>query len=245
MYNIEDIKKAKTTEEFNFVCEHCGKTFKRTKKDIAKNKYKLPKFCCQKCQKEWYKENSYIIVKCKNCGKEFKILKSVYKKSKNKHFFCTRSCSAYYNNAQRKRKFENTIWLGKRKNRGYNNCPICGKIKYYKSEMCFECRNKEKRKIKERTLGSYIDGYKYLSTRCNEIRVDARRTIEESKREKVCAYCHNHDFDKILEVHHIKPILDFDRSATIAEINDESNLVWLCPNHHKMLEMGLITLEKD
>jgi hypothetical protein len=26
------------------------------------------------------------------------------------------------------------------------------------------------------------------------------------------------------------------------EINDEANLVWLCPNHHKMLELGLITL---
>ena len=55
-------------------------------------------------------------------------------------------------------------------------------------------------------------------------------------------YCHNHEFDDILEVHHLKGILEFDRSATVAEINDINNLVWLCPNHHKMLEMGLITL---
>ena len=40
-----------------------------------------------------------------------------------------------------------------------------------------------------------------------------------------------------------KGILEFDRNATIGEINHEDNLVWLCPNHHKMLEMGLIKLE--
>lgn len=213
MYNIEEIKRAKTTEEFEFVCAHCGRSFKKTKREISKNNYALPKFCCQKCQKEWYKENSYVTVKCKKCGKEFRILKSTYDKSENKHFFCSHSCSASYNNTKRERKRSEIQWV-----------------------------DKEKRKIKERTLGSFIDGHKYLSTKCNEIRKDARRIIEESKREKVCAYCHNHEFDDILEVHHIKGILQFDRNATIGEINDEDNLVWLCPNHHKMLEMGLITL---
>ncbi|MBQ2176653.1 MAG: HNH endonuclease [Alphaproteobacteria bacterium] len=126
---------------------------------------------------------------------------------------------------------------------GYNQCPICGKEKTVISELCMDCRNKQKREnIKYRTLGSYIDGHKYLSTKCSEIRRDARRTIETSDKEKVCAYCHNHDFDQILEVHHLKGILEFDSSATIGEVNDIDNLVWLCPNHHQMLELGLITL---
>lgn len=103
---------------------------------------------------------------------------------------------------------------------------------------------KEKnRQIKEKTLGDFVDGEKYLVSKCNSIRKDARRTIEESGREKVCAYCHNHEFDDILEVHHLKGILEFDSTAKIKEINEDSNLVWLCPNHHKMLEMGLIKLE--
>jgi len=241
MYNIEEIKKAKATDEFKFVCKHCGKEFIRTKRQISKNKYELPVFCCQKCQKEWYEENSYVTVKCENCGKEFKILKGVYNQSETKHFFCNRSCAATYNNKVRVKKSD-IIWVNG-SSRGYNKCPICGKLKYYKSELCSNCRNKEKRKIKERTLGSYVDGKKYLTSKCGEIRKDARRTIEESKRERVCAYCHNHEFDDILEVHHLKGILEFDRSATIGEINDEDNLVWLCPNHHKMLEMGLIKLE--
>ena len=86
MCNIEEIKRAKTTEEFEFVCVHCGRSFKKTKREISRNKYVLPKFCCQKCQKEWYKENSYVTVKCEKCGKEFKIVKSTYDKSENKHF---------------------------------------------------------------------------------------------------------------------------------------------------------------
>ena len=68
--------------------------------------------------------------------------------------------------------------------------------------------------------------------------------MEECKDvEKVCAYCHNHEFDGILEVHHIKGITKFDPHTKVSEINSKENLVWLCPNHHRMLEMGLIELE--
>ena len=125
----------------------------------------------------------------------------------------------------------------------YNDCPICGRKKYKKSKLCIECRLKERRNsIKERTLFSYIGGHKYLATKCNEIRKDARRTLEESQKEKVCTYCKNHEFDKILEVHHLKGILEFDQSDTIGTINNIDNLVWMCPNHHRMLELGLINL---
>lgn len=34
-----------------------------------------------------------------------------------------------------------------------------------------------------------------------------------------------------------------DEDTLIKEINNENNLVWLCPNHHIMLEKGLISLE--
>lgn len=53
----------------------------------------------------------------------------------------------------------------------------------------------------------------------------------------------DHEFDAILEVHHLKGILEFDEDTLIKEINNENNLVWLCPNHHIMLEKGLISLE--
>lgn len=114
--------------------------------------------------------------------------------------------------------------------------------KHKDSEMCRSCWE-ELNGIGNKTLGYYTSGQKYLSSKCQEIRTNARRVLESSEREKVCQYCHNHEFDAILEVHHLKGILEFDEDTLIKEINNENNLVWLCPNHHIMLEKGLISLE--
>lgn len=244
VYSIENYQKSKSNDTFEFTCKHCGKVFTKTKKDISKNKGKIPIFCSANCQRDFYKSTCYITVTCKNCGKIKKITKSEYNKNNTKNFFCNQSCAAIFNNKQRN---SNIIWE-KNENgttkKGYNICPICGKLKYYTSKLCLDCSNKEKRLIKEKTLGYFIEGEKYLASKCTEIRKDAKRTLLESKKEKVCAYCGNHEFDEILEVHHIKGILEHDKNDTIAIINDISNLVWLCPNHHAMLEKGLITLDK-
>lgn len=247
VYSEENYKNAKSSDVFEFVCKKCGEIFFKTKREISKNNGKIPVFCSQDCQKQFYKDDCYVIVKCENCGKEKRILKGEYNKSETKKFFCNNSCSAKYNNKNRVIETD-IIWEyndNVKTKRGYNKCPICGELKYYTSKLCKKCSDKEKTLIKERTLGSYIDGKQYLTSKCGEIRKDARKTIEKSKVEKVCAYCKNHDFDDILEVHHIKGILEFDSKTTINEINSISNLVWLCPNHHIMLEKGLIKLSDD
>lgn len=245
LYSQENYKNAKSSDIFDFVCKKCGKHFIRTKKEISKNKGKIPVFCSQECQKRYYQDECYVTVICENCGKEKRISKGDFNKSKSKKFFCDRSCAASYSNKTRTIN-NGIIWKydnnGKSK-KGYNKCPICGELKYYRSKLCKKCSDKERSLIKERTLGSYIEGHKYLTTKCGDIRRDARRTLEESQIDKVCAYCQNHDFDEILEVHHIKGILEFDNETTINEINSISNLVWLCPNHHIMLEKGLISLD--
>ena len=245
VYSEENYKNAKTNDVFEFVCKKCGEIFLKTKREISKNKGKIPVFCSQTCQKQYYKDECYVIVKCENCGKEKKILKGDYNKSETKKFFCNHSCSAEYNNKNRVLETD-IIWEynGKTK-KGYNKCPICGELKFYTSKLCRKCSNKEKSLIKKRTLGSYIDGKQYLTSKCGEIRKDARKTLEKFKVEKVCAYCKNHEFDDILEAHHVKGILEFDSKTTINEINSISNLVWLCPNHHIMLEKGLIKLSND
>ena len=130
-----------------------------------------------------------------------------------------------------------------KKHPGYNECPICGNLKYYTSKLCSNCQNKQRQQnIKNKTLGYFVEDKKYLSSKCTEIRKDAKRTLIKSNIEKVCAYCKNHEYDEILEVHHLKGILEHDLDTTINEINALENLVWLCPNHHAMLEKGLITL---
>ena len=248
IYTEENFKNAKQNDIFDFVCPVCGKEFHKTKREINKNNGKIPKFCSQECYKQ-NKAKKYINAVCKECGKEYTIEKCIYDRKirEGSEFFCCQSCAAKHNNKKRANRESNgdVIYVnGKNKK---NRCPKCGKYKYYLSTLCKECDTKERRKIGNFELGYYI-GYEekktYLSHKCAEIRKDARRFMDnESKQEKVCAYCHNHEFDEILEVHHLKGILEFDAHMKISEINCDENLVWLCPNHHIMLEKGLITLE--
>lgn len=170
---------------------------------------------------------------CLYCGRIIEVLDNQRVSDVRRKKFCNRSCAASYNNkgvTRNAKVSEDKI------------CPRCGAFKSKGAELCKSCRTQVD-DVGNRFLGSYISGSKYLSSKCQEIRRHARRVIEDSNREKVCQYCHNHEFDEILEVHHLKGILQFDEDTLIKEINSEDNLVWLCPNHHAMLEKGLIKLD--
>ncbi len=49
--------------------------------------------------------------------------------------------------------------------------------------------------------------------------------------------CYICGYDKFTEVAHIKAVSDFPPDATLGEINSITNLVRLCPNHHKELDL--------
>ena len=168
---------------------------------------------------------------CLQCGKVIEVADNQRLSDVKRKKFCSHSCAASFNNKERVKHTEDKI------------CPRCGGPKHKDSEVCKNCW-KELNGIENKTLGYFVKGHKYLSSKCQEIRAHARKVLENSDREKVCQYCRNHEFDEILEVHHLKSILKFDESTLISEINNKDNLVWLCPNHHTMLEKGLISLDK-
>jgi hypothetical protein len=58
-------------------------------------------------------------------------------------------------------------------------------------------------------------------------------------RAKVCAVC---GYDRFVDVCHIKPVAAFSSQAKLKEINAPENLVYLCPNHHREYDRGLINL---
>lgn len=108
------------------------------------------------------------------------------------------------------------------------------------------CRNCYKAEVgvENKTLGYFTGDKKYLTSKCQNIRRHARSTIENSNKERCYVYCKDHILDPILEVHHLKGILEFSEETLIKEINDLSNLIWLCPNDHALLEKELIKLEQ-
>jgi predicted restriction endonuclease len=54
-----------------------------------------------------------------------------------------------------------------------------------------------------------------------------------------CAIC---GYDLHIDICHIKPIKDFPDDAYIADINNTTNLIALCKNHHWELDHGLLIL---
>jgi len=240
VFTEENYNNAKSGDVFEFTCKRCGATFYKSKRYLSKNKKVIPLYCSQRCSRLDH-EKDVVKVLCKECGKEFEISKYTYNKKikENSEFFCSRSCSAKYNNRQYpKRKKESTSEI----------CPECGGRKSASSVFCKNCsKERSSYKMLNRELGYYI-GYDkrlpYLASRCTEIRKMAKKILlEDESREKVCEICHNHELDSILEVHHIKAIKDFDPHSKISEINDKNNLMWVCPNHHKLIENGTIKIE--
>ena len=141
--------------------------------------------------------------------------------------FCSRSCAASYNNS--------TQHFPKRTARRR----ICRKCdtrleRGTRRVLCVGCFNKHHRR---RSLYSTKNERSHAETRDH-----ARSRV--AGRLRRCAVC---GYIKYLEVAHIRPVSDFPGSALLAEINHLSNLVLLCPNHHKEYDKGLAddqTIEK-
>jgi hypothetical protein len=74
-----------------------------------------------------------------------------------------------------------------------------------------------------------------------QVRQRARYTYRNSERPKYCVNC---GYNKHYEVCHIRAINDFPLDATIATVNDLSNLVALCPNCHWEFDHNLLTIDE-
>lgn len=96
-------------------------------------------------------------------------------------------------------------------------------------------RNIDNETIRSRTkLGKKSNKYE-------SIRNHARTKIINSTLPIQCHICH---FDQATEICHLKPIADFSPDALLSEVNDLSNLIILCPNHHWKLDSGNLAPEE-
>ena len=165
---------------------------------------------------------------CNKCGKYFEY--------QNKSYYKKKLCD------ECRKKPSNTV-IGD----GKSNCSKCGKevehtkLKffgnvYHKRKFCDECIEK----IDNKTKGEYFANKKYWQLARSKITKHAKKIFNLNNGSKKCFVC---GYDKYVEVCHKKPVAKFEDSATIKEINDINNLVALCPNHHKELDLGLLKLE--
>lgn len=180
---------------------------------------------------EIYYENPKI---CEFCGKIIEVRENERPSDVRKKKFCNSSCSAKFNNKGKTKNLNGNNQFGINKPQD-RICPICSERKSAKSEICSKCYQNSI-SIENKSLGYYINNQNYLSSKCSEIRKHARKVILNSGKEKICEECKNSLFNDILEVHHIKGILEFDNETLIKDINNINNLSWLCPNCHAFKE---------
>lgn len=151
-----------------------------------------------------------MIVSCKNCDKDFNKIPSQIKKGSNN--FCSRSCSATYNNKKYPKRKQAKEW----------KCKRCGCDTPHRRTVCDNCYTPDY------TLGEAIYADHHKSSAYAKVRSRAR-TIAKKEGWTSCCEC---GYNKHVEIAHIKPISEFELSTKLSVINDPSNLKPLCPNCH-------------
>lgn len=163
------------------------------------------------------------MTKCLNCKKETDNPK-----------FCSRSCTAIFNN-----KFIKRIPLVEK------FCKRCGnKIqrKSYKDKsiFCEDCRKLREKNFNfgdDIPLSSIIDTKRHKSSAFASVRNRARITAKKLGMNRcACGY------DKHVEICHKKAISSFSLDTLVSEINSPDNLIALCPTCHWEFDNELLNI---
>lgn len=99
--------------------------------------------------------------------------------------------------------------------------------------------NGENDNLLDVTKGELFSNRKNWQSARSAIQKLARYYYKENNPNPKCAIC---GYSNHVEVAHIKPVSDFEDSATVREINSLSNLIGLCPNHHWEYDNGILKL---
>ncbi len=169
----------------------------------------------------------------------------------NKRKYCDLSCSA---------KHTNFVRFGNKPPK-LSSCQLCSmsiELKPQKSggytlkKYCDQCRkvvmrerisklNHSRTTVHLRTKSEMFQKCKNWQSSRTVIRRHACAVYANSG--KLLA-CHECGYSKHVEICHILAVSKFPGSSLIAEINDPSNLVALCPNHHWEFDNGQLVLKQ-
>jgi len=158
---------------------------------------------------------------CKQCGEET-----------TNPSFCNRSCSASYGNIKSpKRKAKEKF------------CLDCGTSlgKRTQLQYCLPCRRGRRAKsvLPHTTKGELKSKRSHYQSWRSCVSNHARAVLGESGQDKQCIIC---GYDVYVEVCHINAVNGFPDDAMISEINELSNLIYLCRNHHWGFDNGILDI---
>lgn len=151
--------------------------------------------------------------------------------------FCSRSCAATYSN-KRVKKHKSKVRI----------CAKCREIFYWsksaRKTFCPDCTLERSFTIlqarQDTTIGDYRNRLSLRGKHPSWLHAHIRglnRTRNKDMAKNGCRQC---GYKTHVELCHIKPVSSFPTTAKISEVNDPSNIVPLCPNHHWELDNGFL-----
>lgn len=114
-------------------------------------------------------------------------------------------------------------------------CPLCRNKKDSKAITCHNCKLERTFTIQENRTLEDITSKGNARVKWSHLRGLAHKKMKINNIEKKCKIC---GFDDAVELCHIKPISSFNKKSKVKDINSLNNLIYLCPNHHVLLDKG-------
>lgn len=155
---------------------------------------------------------------------------------KRDKMYCSNYCAG---KSLRERKKEKVLNDPTEPSLLYDRCE-CGNVKRKRSCFCRSCSKLQRIiRIDKITLAESLFKRGSQSAHVNT-REHAKQKIKVAGVKRACVIC---GYDNYVEVCHIKKISSFTEDTPLSIVNALSNLVILCPNHHKELDLGIISLD--
>lgn len=228
-------------------CEICGKEVERQESNMGKNS-----FCSDECFGEWKSEDmkgenhpnwtgatEMLDVECSECGKDIQKMRHLVENRKNN--FCSEKCSNKWKSRNRSGS-KSPLWKG---GKPTLVCEYCGGN--YKTQRSIEelsrfCSNQCMTSWQsENWLGEDHPSWnggpknKYYGREWITIR---EKCFDEKG--EYCSKCgidrttYNEMHDRDLDIHHIKPVKEFE---SVMEASYMDNLMVLCRNCHLSMDV--------
>lgn len=220
---IDDFLLLKSKDNVPIICQECFHNFNTKKSNILSKKKEYNsfiRFCSSSCSVKNRVKDNKVKLNCSQCEKE--IIKTKLQASKSKNHFCSRSCSASFNN----KKFVKRTLI--------RTCVECNSlVKSYRHTRCEKHHeNYINNKYINKTIGEYRNKSslkdKHSSWINSHIRLFAREWNKDLK-QLPCAKC---GYNKHVELAHIKKITSYPDNSKLSEVNNKENIIQLCPNCH-------------
>lgn len=205
-------------------CNQCKKQFLKRECQV---KQRATHYCSTICYQTYINtvkiQKQKNIKKCLYCNQDFVAIDYRAK-------FCNHSCSAHFNNPLKKKDII--------KIKHFHTLCDCGHLMVQSAKECLKCYHIKMIKNTGNTKICESTKYKEQKHKYQDIRNFAHTLYERNKIKKECSVC---KYSYYVEICHIKPISEFDINSTYYDVN-LNNTTYLCPNHHKELDGGLITV---